>query len=342
VALYTKPLIFVVISFLVVALIHSSISTSGVFAAPSDPNFGGDCETFPPSENGYIQTCCWTESVPPGTGNPDLGGSMEKYCQSCYFRYGDVTSNSCSDKELQYLEDTVPGTGVSPEDGVLEQPPRPPLGPFIPPQDGVIQQQPPNEGEGLQPLTRGQGVLPPGGVLERPPVDQVAPESPTGEEAKAPLPTTPTGGCVSTIITHCVPCDPGIPGANCTPSGEWPPVMSTDTGIPQTTEPPDASPSSPLVGEIAPEAEQPPATEETQPTAVEEEPLPPCPEGQVLDEETGLCVMEDCPEGQVLDEETNLCVPIESQQATEEPEQQQQTEEEQLSEEPGSEDRSNN
>jgi hypothetical protein len=214
---------------------------------------------------------------------------MERYCQSCYFRWGDVTSDSCTDKELQYLAGTVPGTGVFPEDGVLEQPPTPPPGPFVPPQGGVLQQTP-GEGGGLQPPTRGQGVLPP--------VDQGSPETPTGEEAKAPFPGSPTGGCVSTIRTHCVPCDPGIPGASCTPSGEWPPVLSTDTGIPQTRAPP----TGPLVGEIAPETEQPPASDETQPATTGEEPVPPCPEGQVLDEETGLCVLEQ-PEEQPQEEQ---------------------------------------
>jgi hypothetical protein len=37
----------------------------------------------------------------------------------------------------------------------------------------------------------------------------------------------------------------------------------------------------------------PPTSEGTQPAPVEEEPVPPCPEGQVLDEETGLCILEE-------------------------------------------------
>ena len=65
-------------------------------------------------------------------------------------------------------------------------------------------------------------------------------------------------------------------------------------------------------------AEQ-PATEGTQPATVEEGPVPPCLEGQVLDEESGLCVLEE-PE------------------AAEEPP----AEEEQPSEDSGSEDNSNN
>jgi hypothetical protein len=85
-----------------------------------------------------------------------------------------------------------------------------------------------------------------------------------------------------------------------------------------------------------------PATEGTQPATVGEEPVP-CPEGQVLDEESGLCVLEDCPEGQILDEETNLCVLEEPEVAEEQPEQSEPEEPEQQSSEEGdgSEDNSN-
>jgi hypothetical protein len=221
-----RSLIFVVISLLVVALVYGSIPTSGVFAAPKDPNFGGNCETIhvPGSGGRYVQTCCWTESVPPGTGNPNLGGSMEAYCQECVFQLGNENALSCSDKELQYLESTVPGLGEFPEGGVLEQPPPPPTGPFAPPQGGVIQ-QPPSEGEGAQPLTRGQGVLPQGSALQQ------QQQQPTDEEAARTV--------------------------------------------------------------------EPPAEEEA--TLPPPEPLP-CPEGQVLDEETGLCVPEE-PEQSELEEQ---------------------------------------
>jgi hypothetical protein len=88
-------------------------------------------------------------------------------------------------------------------------------------------------------------------------------------------------------------------------------------------------------------AAEPSATERTQPATDEEEPLPPCPEGQVLDEETGLCVMEDCPEGQELNEETGICVLEEPQQPVQE--ESQSDNEEQTSEQgDSSEDNSNN
>lgn len=49
---------------------------------------------------------------------------------------------------------------------------------------------------------------------------------------------------------------------------------------------------------------EPPATEETQPAIINEESIPHCPEGQVLDEESGLCVLKE-PQGEEQPEEEN-------------------------------------
>lgn len=49
---------------------------------------------------------------------------------------------------------------------------------------------------------------------------------------------------------------------------------------------------------------EPPAIEETQPAIVNEEPVPPCPDGQVLDEESSLYVLEE-PRGDEQSEEEN-------------------------------------
>jgi hypothetical protein len=245
----SKPLIFVVISVLVVALVYGSVSVFSAYALPRDPkNDGSDCD-FAEGE-GIGSRCCWFEVVPEGTGDPGRGGNVEQYCQTCRAVDSDGDGSQdgvdCEQKELQYLESTVPGVGEFPEGGVLDQPPPPPTGPFVPPQGGVLQQTP-GEGGGLQPPTRGQeGVLPPAGVSKQPPAEQ------------------------------------------------------------GTTEPP--------------------ATEGAQPAIVEEEPAPVCPEGQVFNEESGLCVPEECPEGQVLDEDAGLCV-VEEPEAEEEPEQQSQPEE---------------
>jgi hypothetical protein len=58
---------------------------------------------------------------------------------------------------------------------------------------------------------------------------------------------------------QCIPCDLGLAGAACIPASEWPPVLSTDEGIPQTTQPPAIAPPD---GEVTPEAEQPEAEEQ--------------------------------------------------------------------------------
>ncbi|MPZ07267.1 MAG: hypothetical protein GEU26_12775 [Nitrososphaeraceae archaeon] len=218
----SKPVIFVVISVLVVALVYSSISAFYVFAVPSDPKFGGDCKfTGPPP----VRSCCWRELVPEGTGNPDLGGYQEEYCQTCNLdQNGDPTT--CSQKELQFFEGRLPERTAPLQDGVLEQPPTPPSSdPAAPLQDGVLE-QPPSEGV-APPVTRGQGVLPQDGVLQQEPTDE---------------------------------------GTGATP---------------RTVEPPTED-------------------ETTQPT---QEPLP-CPEGQILDEESGLCVLEEEQPGEQESEQT--------------------------------------
>jgi hypothetical protein len=66
-----------------------------------------------------------------------------------------------------------------------------------------------------------------------------------------------------------------------------------------------------------------PATEETQPTTEEvEQAVPVCQEGLEFNEDLGFCVPTDCPEGQVLDEEAGVCVLEESEVEEEQPEQQ--------------------
>lgn len=142
-------MIFVVISVLVVELVYGSSSSFIAFALPPDPGFGGlNCKfTGPPP----VQSCCWREDVPPGTGNPDLGGDQEEYCQTCNLdQNGDPTV--CTQKELQFFEARTPGLGVLPEDGVLDEPPAPPSGPAAPLQDGGVLQGPADQGA-APPLT---------------------------------------------------------------------------------------------------------------------------------------------------------------------------------------------
>jgi hypothetical protein len=98
-------------------------------------------------------------------------------------------------------------------------------------------------------------------------------------------------------------------------------------------------------------AELPPTTtEETQPATVEEEPSAPvCQGGLEFNENLGFCVPEDCPEGQVLDEESGICV-LEEPEAAEDPAQSEPQEEQSEPEQPeqqssegdGSQDNGNN
>lgn len=168
--------------------------------------------------------------------------------------------------------------------------------------------------EGQQPPEpSGPAVLPDDGVLEQPP-------TPPPNGPAAPL---QDGGVLEEPATPLGPTPP-TQGQGVLPEGGVLEQPSTDEGTGSTTQR---------------TIEEPSATEGTQPAVAEEDPVPSCAEGQVFDEESGLCVLEDCPEDQVLDEETGLCV-LEEQETDEEP---QSDEEEQTSDqEDSSENNSNN
>jgi hypothetical protein len=105
------------ISLLAVALIFSSF-TSSAFAFPRNPNFGnGNCTGSPSGK----YTCCWREKV---------SGQIlaNKYCQTCTWNRDTKEYDSCTQKELQ----------------MVEQPPSPPQpsGPAAPLQGGGILEQP--------------------------------------------------------------------------------------------------------------------------------------------------------------------------------------------------------
>jgi hypothetical protein len=67
------------------------------------------------------------------------------------------------------------------------------------------------------------------------PEGEIQPPTTSGEGGQDTQSRTisPTGYCVPLIKTTCVPCDPGLPGANCVPQSEWPPASTTGEDIPQ-------------------------------------------------------------------------------------------------------------
>lgn len=94
-----KPIVFAVVSLLVISFVYSSISTSGVFALPPDPNWdpGGTCgaETTNPETGQHKQTCCWkeTERGP----YPKIGTREVTYCQTCTY----ASARDCGSKVAQ-------------------------------------------------------------------------------------------------------------------------------------------------------------------------------------------------------------------------------------------------
>ena len=143
------------------------------------------------------------------------------------------------------------------------------------------------------------------GVLETPPTTPSGPAIPPGG-----------GGIFQT------PSAPLTPDDNVTPKGggvfNTPQTGGVFKALPPTDEGAAGAP--------------PPVDEDTQPPTLTEEAPPVCPEGQVLIEESGLCVLEEpevaedepaplCQEGLVRDEESNLFVLEEPEVAEDEPEQ---------------------
>jgi hypothetical protein len=69
------------------------------------------------------------------------------------------------------------------------------------------------------------GKLPPGSIIKASP-GTLNTLTPTGNNTNSSIARagvySPTGGCSTTSRTTCIPCDPGIPGSACVPSGKWP------------------------------------------------------------------------------------------------------------------------
>ena len=81
-----------------------SITLSSAYALPPHWGFNNNHNcTDDHSKTLDQKTCCWVEIVEPGTGNPDIGGNQEKYCQTCYqvYQNGEYTWD-CDAPELQF------------------------------------------------------------------------------------------------------------------------------------------------------------------------------------------------------------------------------------------------
>jgi hypothetical protein len=121
--------IFVGISFIVVAIIYSSSDTPNVFAAPKAPGFDtGVCTNNPET---LSATCCWVD-IDKGT-----------LCQTCSIDLETGDFVNCSEPEIQMGQRQLPSDPTVPPQGGIEQPQTPPRlpggGANVPPQGGVTQ-----------------------------------------------------------------------------------------------------------------------------------------------------------------------------------------------------------
>ena len=337
-----KSLVLAFILFLTVAVVFSSFSKSYVvFAATKGPV---ECKTMPDSR---FQECCQTTTEDDGIeitwcticDNPTVGPATNcgpRYPQTDEVAPPPPTTTTCPDPNQ--------ALGATGNCAPLTQAPEAPSPKSVP---GNLLPEGIFGGPGASPE---QGEMTP----------EVAP--PTGPEGddqtQSRINTSPTGGCIPSIKTQCVPCDPGLPGGDCILEDDWETTIGTTAARgavacgpppmpacgPHSPPPPPPPTNHVVKGPQGGEAEQPPATEEAQPaTAEEEQPVPICQEGLEFNEDLGFCVPTECPEGQELNEQAGICV-LEEPEVADVPEQSEPEQPEQQSSEEGdgSQDNGNN
>ena len=126
-----KPVIFVFILFLAVAMIYSSSSNSAVFAVKPHPRYwSGEC--IGQLTTTQQQKCCWSED----TGVDSVVG---RYCQTC--KLGEGGNVEC--EEVVQQEMVGGGIDIVPpvEEGVASPPPPGPGGPGNVLPEGVIEER---------------------------------------------------------------------------------------------------------------------------------------------------------------------------------------------------------
>jgi hypothetical protein len=250
-----RPLIFVVISILIVALVCSPTVTSYVFAAyPAHSKMGtGKCDYSAIKPGVFQVTCCWIDS----RGSTSKFVPVTRTCQTCgELRNQPGSYFGCTQPEIQFmtaggvlgLNGTVPSGGTFETQGNLPNTTNVPKG-------GIFQSQP----------TPPKSTVPSGGTFEEQQIPPSGPAIPGGG-------TFESGGTFNSL-------QPAQEGA----SGASPPVDEAAPPVDEDTQPPTLTKEGPPV---CPEGQV--LVEESGLCVLED-----CPEGQVLDEEAGLCVLEE-------------------------------------------------
>jgi hypothetical protein len=154
-----------ILPLLFVPVVYGISSTPNACAAPPDPNYGSASASCSTDADTQRKTCCWY-----------LPNSETIRCQSCFVG---LSGNPTDCTEVKFEATPTPSPFVSPEDGVLEQPPTatpPPLfgdNTNVPPTAG-IEQPPTTTTPQIPPRLPGGGAGLPteGGSAEQPPTPQ--------------------------------------------------------------------------------------------------------------------------------------------------------------------------
>ena len=206
----SKPLIFVVISVLVIALLYGPLSAFEVNALPPDPKYeSGTCGgiTTDKKTGEHNRTCCWTQTKEGSTG---VFKPRAKYCQTCSAD-AEGKFTICDKKRIAEVVANEPPT----------PPPTEPSGPFVLPEEGILQEPTPPSSDPAAPLQDG--------VLQQPPADQGAaiPTQPATEgsqpatvDEEQPVPVCQEGLEFNEDLGFCIPTD--------CPEGQ---ELNEDTGI---------------------------------------------------------------------------------------------------------------
>jgi hypothetical protein len=300
-----RPVVFAVISVFAVVLIYGlsyTFSISDAYArilenpvcsGPDEEGWDMCCKVLDEETDDYTD-CDVCRETSPGNFDCDV---PDDWWESRGLVPGTIPSDIMTQGEN-------PPTPLGPRsgprnllpEGVFEGPTTSPEGPTkLPPQ--VDCTQTPNDPlceTAVAPETAPTELTPQVDCAQNPedPLCETAtiPESENESQTKGRIigeSPSPTGYCAPIRTPTCIPCDPGLPGSTCVPESDWPPTRTTDTGTPEEAAPLVPPITGPL-GETAPQVA--PSTAEDGTGQPPTEPL--CPEGQVHDEESGICVPE--------------------------------------------------
>ena len=205
-----------IISFLAAALMFGLfVRSTDVLAKPTFTRGPIECDANP--ETNLIK-CCQDET--------DSRGITIRWCTVCV---DTVPPSHCNERFPESKGRPDSNVIAPPPSGVAPPPPSTTTCPENTALDANGNCAPVTQGPKAPPSLTDQGIttLSPSTDMNKPSVKGNA--NPLLPSSTSQRLFSPTGGCVPGGTT-CLPCDPGLPGANCIPSGDWHPSSNVGGG----------------------------------------------------------------------------------------------------------------